>query len=427
MSFGNIVKGNSERLTLGQIALGILSVALFVIVMGEYVLTQKRIMDRLPPDHYAFLPLLGKAPFRHASFVVDNYAGPVTAYTDQWAYYDPLFPMGEINLDSNGFEVSRDVRHLWTRDQLENPAYNKPDYYLCMKSQNPVNQIIVLNNKGLAFGCGMEPIAVRAAGGQDVLQHQIIARDEIKDSWMIIKLDWEFPPFLVKESGSDRWLRSTANYSGIDRGQATIQVDDEYAQQDGLPEEGTILRVYGVDTDSTCQSGSSHGRKLLASAIGKRQITLPSHFSGSIAISVTPATAKRAGFEYFSEIIRIPGIKGEKIQACAYVPTPVNFLNAFAMQYGREIKAYWSPVEYATDYLVELRENEGNWLRASYIKGHNSEVDLEVFDPQAHYSLRIKPCNGAVCGSYSKIINVVRSPIELATLFPNIFSILRIP
>jgi len=155
VSFGNIVKGNSGKLTSGQIALGILSVALFVIVMGEYVLTQKRIMDRLPPDHYAFLPLLGKAPFRHASFVVDNYAGPVTAYTDQWAYYDPLFPMGEINLDSNGFEVSRDVRHLWTRDQLENPAYNKPDYYLCMKSQNPVNQIIVLNNKGLAFGCGM--------------------------------------------------------------------------------------------------------------------------------------------------------------------------------------------------------------------------------------------------------------------------------
>jgi hypothetical protein len=401
----NVVGWRMKMLMVGRIVISAAFVVLFLFVVGEYVFTQKRIREYLPSNHYSFLPELSRPPFRGASFVMDNYAGPVVAYTDQWAYYDPQFAAGEIKLTENGYEMRRDFRHLWSGDQLENPVYRKPDYFLCMRPQTPVNSVINANAKRLPYGCSRHPIAVRAMGGQDVLQHQIISRDEVKDSWMIIKLDWSFPPYLARVTRGSQWFHWTVHRSGKGKEEATFRVDYKYAQQDGVPEEGTILRIYQVKTTTSCKERGQL-LEVLASTKGERQITLPQDFSGQIVISVTPATARKEGFEYFGETIRIPGINSEKVESCPYVPSPLNFLNAFAMQDGSQVRAFWSPVEFATDYLVELRENEGDWFLASPVKAPKSEFDYQVA-PQSRYALRIKPCNGTVCGNYSHPIKVI--------------------
>lgn len=391
---------------LGRVAISALFVALFLVVASDYLHTQIKIRERLPSTHYSFLPNLGKPPFKHASFVMDNYAGPVVAYTDQWAYYDPIISSGEIKLTENGFEVSRDFRHLWSKDQLVNPAYKKPDYFLCMSPQTPVNSAINLNAKGLPYGCSRHPIAVKAMGGQDVLQHQIVARDVTKDSWMIIKLDWSFPPYLTQKIINGEWYRWTVLRSGNRDEEVVFRVDYEYAQQDNVPEKGTIIRIYRVGKGGGCGEGMG-SLELLASTTDERHIALPHKFSGKIVLSVTPATVEKKGFEYFSEIIRVSTEDAPKIEACPYVPAPLTSLNAYAIQEGDSIRAFWFPVKFATDYLVELRENEGDWFLASAVKAPKSEFGYQIVEPKTGYSLRIKPCNGNVCGSYSMPIKII--------------------
>jgi len=227
-----------------------------------------------------------------------------------------------------------------------------------------------------------------------------------KDSWMIIKLDWSFPPYLVQKAMGGEWHHWTVLRSGNKDKDVVFRVDYEYAQQDAVPENGTTIRMYRVGKGNSCSDGMG-SLELLASTAGERQIALPDKFSGNIALSVTPATAQKKGLEYFSGVFRISAIDEKKIEACPYVPPPLTLLNAFAIEEGGSIRAFWYPVNFATDYLVELRENGGDWFLASVVKAPKSDFGHQIVDPKAGYLLRIKPCNGNVCGSYSMPIRII--------------------
>ena len=160
--------------------------------------TQIILAKLLPSTHYSFLEMLGEEPYKGASFVVDNYAGPVASYTGEWAYFDPRFLEGDVRLGSAGFVVMRDMRHLWSSDRLTNASYAKPKYFLCMRSQTPVIAAMLRNSRGDSYGCERSPLAIQAlAANGGALQNRVVARDDVRNSWMIIRLDWEFPPYLV--------------------------------------------------------------------------------------------------------------------------------------------------------------------------------------------------------------------------------------
>ena len=390
---GSIVGG--IRLTWAGGAVGLFMLAV-------YGATQLWLVKALPPDHYAFLPMLGMAPYRGKSFVIDNYAAPVTTYTAEWAYYDPKFPEAELLLAADGFKVGRDLRHLWSRDQLENPAYRKPDYFLCMRPQTPVNGVILKNIRGEGLGCSRHPIAIQASAAVDeVLAHRIRDRDDTRDSWMIIELDWTYPPYLRADPASGKWLEISGQRRG---GRTELKVGYHYAHQDGLPEQRSIIRVYQSPRASRC--GLDHRRRvLIASSEGGGSITLAAQIRGTIVVSLTPMAANKYGAEYFSEEITLPESDREHLGHCPYHHAPTNIVNALAQIEAGYLSASWNAVDYATEYFVELRNDHGKWFLADAVK--LPQLSLPFPEGEGGYEMRVLPCNGRVCGGYSRPTRIV--------------------
>jgi len=379
--------------------------AVGLLMLAIYGATQLSLVKALPPDHYSFLPLLGMAPYRGKSFVMDNYAAPVTTYTGEWAYFDPQFPARELLLESDGFKVRRDMRHLWSRDQLENAAYKKPDYFLCMRPQTPINDAILKNIRGERFGCSNYPIAIHAlAGADEVFAHRIQDWDDARDSWMIIKLDWTYPPHLRDDPATGKWLEVSGKRRG---GRTELKVSYQYAHQDGLPEQRSIIRVYQSPRASSCGL-DHHNRVVVASSEGGSSITLPPEIRGTIVVSVTPMAANKYGAEYFSEEITIPGSDLEQLGHCSYRNAPTNVLNALAQIQAGYVSASWNAVDYATDYFVELRKNKGSWFSADVVS--LPQLSLELPDAEGGYEMRVLPCNGRVCGGYSRPTKIMYAP-----------------
>ena len=123
-------------------------------MMGIYWIGMQGVYLRLlPPDHYSFLKILSKPPYRGASFVVDTYAAPVAAFTGQWAYFDPEISSGIILLSSNGPFLHTDKSYLWLADRRVNADYEKPDYFLCMIPQSMPSVIETIEQrKGMGSG-----------------------------------------------------------------------------------------------------------------------------------------------------------------------------------------------------------------------------------------------------------------------------------
>jgi len=286
------VEGSAAR-----VLSGIACLVLLVAVLGVYGRTQITMAKLLPSTHYSFLEMLGEEPYKGASFVVDNYAGPVASYTGEWAYFDPRFSEGDVRLGPTGFVVMRDMRHLWSSDRLTNASYTKPKYFLCMRPQTPVIAAMVRNSRGDSYGCERSPLAIRAlADDGGPLQNRVVARDDVQNSWMIIQLDWEFPPYLVTYKGTNKWLRVTVDRGHRNEEGTEVRVEYQYAQQEGEAEADTELRVYEVASSRPCEPRQGRGA-VLASAIGVRQVALPASFFGDIVVSVTPRSQKKRGFE----------------------------------------------------------------------------------------------------------------------------------
>ena len=86
-----------------------------------------------------------------------------------------------------------------------------------------------------------------------------------------------------------------------DSGGSALDVRYQYAQQDGQPEHGTILRLYGLAADGS--------RCLLAEQPGPGRLALPPGLSGTFQVSVQPADATTRGDETFSDdvVVGSPG------------------------------------------------------------------------------------------------------------------------
>jgi hypothetical protein len=162
------------------------AVSLFMV--GYWIHMQAAYVGQLPPSLYTFLSTLAQPPYRGASFVATNYAAPFASFTQQWAYYDPVLGDG---VSTAGYVLARDTRsYLWQADKESNPAYFKPDYFLCFIPDTLSSVIQRLNSvdgsEGRCSGSGL----VNAARTKSDYPHRLVARDQSgHDAWAIIKLD----------------------------------------------------------------------------------------------------------------------------------------------------------------------------------------------------------------------------------------------
>jgi hypothetical protein len=186
-------------------SLGGISLLLVLILPAYWLLVQVRYLDWMPPRHYAFLKDLAQPPFRGASFVVNNYAAPVAAYTGGWAYFDPAISQAYFEEKNGRLHLAGDRKYLWFADRNTNLEYRRPDYFVCMIAQSPaalVNRILRKYGRGRGEpGCSQLPLVRlalderQAPPGLKLVAYDRAGMEAIGfDSWAIIKLDWSNQP-----------------------------------------------------------------------------------------------------------------------------------------------------------------------------------------------------------------------------------------
>jgi hypothetical protein len=273
--------------------------ALLLAFVGTYwVRLQVFYVRALRPDYYDFLRVLRAPPYRGASFITNVYAPPIAAATGQWAYCDCRIAGGCVQLGRAGYLVERDlIEQLWLADRGTNPAYTRPDYILLVQSPDMglVAARLAPGRPGLPPPEPSWPIA--SPSGLRYLEHRVVAQDPSgRGRWQILKADWDYPPYLLPQTEEvpPRHVRLeiATTHDGLE-----ARVQYRYAQQEGKPEAGTVVRLYAVDLD-----GES---RLLDEVTGQTAFRLPSSFAGNLKASVTPATATKRGPECFSDTRRV--------------------------------------------------------------------------------------------------------------------------
>jgi hypothetical protein len=129
-----------------------------------------------------------------------------------------------------------------------------------------------------------------------------VARDPSPlDRWSIVRLDWDFPPFLRPVEGEEFVkLDSSPVTDGIQ-----VRVDYRYAQQEGVPEAGTRVSLFA-------QSRCTGAVTVFPVMAGAREVKLPRSFAGTIHAEVQPATTTKTGPIYRSGSLKI----GSSADAC---------------------------------------------------------------------------------------------------------------
>jgi hypothetical protein len=191
---------------------------------------------------------------------------------------------------------------VWFADRAVNPAYNKPQYFLAMTFQ------FYATTRGLAPAYLMDdeatqrpragdiPLVRAVREGRTSYLHPVeVARDPSQlDRWSIVRLDWDFPPFLRQlEGGEFVTLEASPAADGT-----RIRVNYRYAHQEGVPEADTRLTLFAR---SPC-TGAVTASPVPA---GTREFMLPRSFAGTVRAEVQPATATKVGPNYASLALQI--------------------------------------------------------------------------------------------------------------------------
>ena len=111
----------SEVAVIFRISGVFVAAGLTLFALAYWINLQSRYVKWLPPDHYAFLKTLAEPPYRGASFVVDNYAAPVAAYTGEWAYFDPMIANGITAQSKDGLQLMGDANIFGWQTKMSIP------------------------------------------------------------------------------------------------------------------------------------------------------------------------------------------------------------------------------------------------------------------------------------------------------------------
>jgi hypothetical protein len=295
----------------------LLASVLVVCFAVSWLALQKTYLKLLPPTQFAFMTQLREPPYAGAPFVVSTYAAPAAVLTGQWAYYaTPVRSGATLRLTETGYSASEEeqMQGLWLADKQRNPDYHAPAYFLCFGNQTLAGAAALL--RGRTFGeCSNDTERVITAAGdlpRGVLRVSAARRDRSgTDRWAILKLDWDFPPYLRAGSSSSARVRVTIDSATRVGGSARLANDRirltvlyDYAQQQGYPESRSRVRLYRVGAATPCTAGDEQ-LSLVQELTDKRVFELPGDFAGRLQVSVIPRTATQAGQEFFSDVVRL--------------------------------------------------------------------------------------------------------------------------
>lgn len=263
--------------------------------VGFWLQVQILMISLMPPDSYAFLKLLGQPPLRGKTLFSNGYVAPMTVYTGEWGYTDTTLALWKLEATDIGYFVERGKgEYMWLRDRKTNPAYLKPDLFVCVRPASVFALLqIVTDQANEREGCGTIPLVAGAADGtQQHLYHEIVARDPSPmDSWAIVRMDWDYPPLLYPLG--DGPARRFVDVDRVEIGdRMTLRVRYTYFHQEDVPETGTKVQLEGVRQDgSVCTVMEQTDVDTLYPSTNVR---------GRFRVVVTPSTATKAGQRFES-------------------------------------------------------------------------------------------------------------------------------
>jgi hypothetical protein len=201
-----------------------------------------------------------------------------------------------VTLGPDGYKVKSDSPYVWFADRAVNAAYDKPEYFMTMTHQNLTAAYLIENEAVPRPHVGDVPLIRAIRTGQTAYLHPVeVARDPSPlDRWSIVRLDWDFPPFLRGlEGGEFVTLDASPTADGTE-----IRVKYRYAQQEGVPEAGTRVTLF---VRSRCT-----GAVTMSPVSGNTsEFTLPRSFAGTVYAEVQPATTTKVGPTYRSGPLKI--------------------------------------------------------------------------------------------------------------------------
>lgn len=405
--------GSFDLITTRFVAIA--SAFLTVFMVGYWAKIQLAYTDLLPPNHYSFIKNLADHPYFGRSFVVDNYAGPPAWFTQEWAYYDPSIASGKLTLTDAGYKFERSRKYIWLADRDSNNEYEMPDYFLCMQPQSMRTAAESIKRKEgemLSWtGCQTRNVVRRALQNKDKFPRYTIAGIDTDGlhrqgyaKWAIVKLDWNYPPYLKKMGNDDDSARVNIAVEKSSGDRVQIRPVYRYAQQNGLSEQDTIFRFYEIGHGSACPDGDM-SRRAIAELRGTSKFMLRQGFNGKIQLSVIPGSVAGSGKEYYSNVILVND-KGD-IESCinGLPPDKPSKLESLRKN-PTTILLTWNDVHDVTRYKIEMRREEGDFVLIGERNAEDvdaAEYTIGDLNPGQIYQFRIRSCNRYGCSMPSKV------------------------
>jgi hypothetical protein len=353
------------------------------------------VSDLIPNQFNGLRTILQQPPYKGASFLVNNYPALAAAYTGQWAYLstDAWDLTGApLRLTPTGYVRSAPTQpYVWLADRQTNASYQTPDYFLCMLPEKMDTLATELADGGGRRRCASDVARVVANGSS-----RLVAKDDSgDDSWAIVKLNLDYPPYLaaLPQFGPNRRVGLTFQDVGA---QKEITVQYQYQQQQGQPEQGTILRLFRVRQDGNLT--------LLQEKTDAGPFSWPASDIQNLTVSVTPSSANKAGTEFFA---------GQDYPDFPPVDTP----GGLALKSVSDTQAVlsWWPVPGASSYRLERRDgSDGEFTLDSIVTGPDLQFSSKRLQTGDVYSWRIQACVSQTCSTYSQLISAVASSVQPA-------------
>jgi hypothetical protein len=267
-----------------------------VILVVQWAGAQAAWARLLPPDSFAFTKVLAGAGIKPGDGIVsNNYALPFFESSGTWAYTDPAIGTGSLVRDGESYDYLRDQRYLWLADRRHNQAYSKPAFFVCFYG-NTFNSALdalrpLASRSRPCLSLGLVRNAIEPGLGP--MRPEIIARDEMWGRWAIVKMDWDFPPFLAPLPGLEG-IQVHVEQNGTEKG-AHLTIRYRYLQQDGRPEKMSRLDLFRIRREGRNCVPTGRSVASVVAEGGRAAVVIPESLHGLIAVRLTPKTATKAG------------------------------------------------------------------------------------------------------------------------------------
>lgn len=261
------------------------------VVFYQWLGNQCTYYKLFPADSLAFIKKLRMPDLKYKSVVTNQYSLPFAYETQSWAYTEGNLGAGEPILGQIGYYFPIEQEYLWYRNKQTFNDYNYPDYFVCFTPNSfDTVETELASGEARSRVCSSNRVVMHSNLIKSDLNHKtskqkhiIVFSDEsVKRRWDIIKLDWEFPPYLAKNPDTNK-------YFDIRIKNRILTINYIFKQQNNLLEDETKFKIYIKD--------SAGNKKLLSEQVGKGgkiNVAMPNS-KGSVEIIATPSTKGKIG------------------------------------------------------------------------------------------------------------------------------------